>query len=161
MAAAQDVGLHPVHWILLVAGPDAGPDSSDRRETSTSPGVGGTVTGAQDRVLVVDDHPDVLATTAELFRIMGYEVLCASNGPDAIAILKNTPGIHVLFSDIVMPGMNGVRLAREARSLLPGINVILASGFPASAMNHGADTSDFHFLAKPFRIADIGRMLRK
>ena len=114
------------------------------------------------KVLVVDDQPDVLATTAELFKIMGYEVVCASNGQEALGILKSTPDIQVLFSDVVMPGMNGVRLAREARRLLPGIHVILASGFQASAMDpQGADLREFHFLAKPFRIADIARMLRK
>jgi DNA-binding NtrC family response regulator len=113
-------------------------------------------------VLVVDDQPDVLATTVELFKIMGFEVLCANNGEEAIAILESTREVHVLFSDVVMPGMNGVTLAREARKLIPGINVILASGFQALTMDpRDTDLRDFHFLSKPFRMADIARMLRK
>lgn len=114
------------------------------------------------RVLVVDDQPDVLTTTVELFKLMGYEVLSASNGLDALAILQSTPDIQVLFSDVVMPGMNGFKLGKEARQLIPGINVILASGFQGEAMAaSGADTSDFHFLVKPYRMADVARLLRK
>ncbi len=114
------------------------------------------------RVLVVDDQPDVLTTTVELFKLMGYEVLSADNGRDAVEILKRTPDIQVLFSDVVMPGMNGIRLGQEARKLIPGINIILASGFQGDAMGAaGADIRDFHFLVKPFRMADVARVLRK
>ena len=114
------------------------------------------------RVLVVDDQPDVLATTVELFKLMGYEVFSASNGSEAMAILQSTPDIQVLFSDVVMPGMNGFKLGQEARRLIPGINVILASGFQGEAMaSSGVDTSDFHFLVKPYRMADVARVLRK
>ena len=112
------------------------------------------------RVLVVDDQPDVLATTAELFKLMGYEVLEASNGADALRILQSAPDIQVLFSDVVMPGMSGVKLGAEARKLIPGINVILASGFQGSAFGGGA-VHDFHFLVKPFRMSDLARILRK
>lgn len=114
------------------------------------------------RVLVVDDQPDVLATTIELFKLMGYEVLSASNGDEAMEILESTPNIQVLFSDVVMPGMNGFKLGKEARRLIPGINVILASGYQGEAVGGaGANREDFHFLVKPFRMADVARMLRK
>ena len=134
------------------AGPSPGAAASSDQSTDTEP----------VRVLVVDDQPDVLATTVELFKLMGYEVLSASNGIDALAILESTPDIQVLFSDVVMPGMNGFKLGKEARRLIPGINVILASGFQGEAMAaSGADVSDFHFLVKPYRMADVARMLRK
>jgi DNA-binding NtrC family response regulator len=114
------------------------------------------------RVLVVDDQHDVLTTTVELFRIMGYEVFSASNGTEALAILNREEDIQVLFSDVIMPGMNGVALARAARLLDPSINVILASGFQTMALDsNDTDVRDFHFLSKPFRISDIARLLRK
>ena len=114
------------------------------------------------RVLVVDDQPDVLATTVELFKLMGYEVFSASNGDEAMEILESTPNIQVLFSDVVMPGMNGFKLGKEARRLIPGINVILASGYQGEAVGGaGGSRDDFHFLVKPFRMADVARMLRK
>jgi len=133
-------------------GGSAGADASPGKSSDADPVL----------VLVVDDQPDVLMTTVELFKLMGYEVLSASNGIDALAILKSTPDIQVLFSDVVMPGMNGFKLGKEARRLIPGINVILASGFQGDAMAaSGVDFADFHFLVKPYRMADVARMLRK
>ena len=131
---------------------DSAPEAGSVPETSPDAGL--------VRVLVVDDQPDVLATTAELFKLMGYEVLEASNGADALRILQSAPDIQVLFSDVVMPGMSGVKLGAEARKLIPGINVILASGFQGSAFGGGA-VRDFHFLVKPFRMSDLARILRK
>jgi len=129
--------------------PGASPASGPRTESDSV------------RVLVVDDQPDVLATTMELFKLMGYEVFSASNGQEAMAILESTPDIQVLFSDVVMPGMNGFKLGMEARRLIPGINVILASGYQGEAVGAGPNRDDFHFLVKPFRMADVARMLRK
>jgi len=136
---------------------DSGKSGSSRTESAAPDTESGVI-----RVLVVDDQPDVLATTVELFKLMGYEVLSADNGDDAVEILRRTPDIQVLFSDVVMPGMNGIKLGQEARRLIPGINVILASGFQGDAMGAAsADIGDFHFLVKPFRMADVARALRK
>src|SRR5690606_22504740 len=63
-----------------------------------------------ERALIVDDEPDVLAMAVELFQTLGYEVLSANNGKDALNILERDPEIDLLFSDVVMPGMNGVEL---------------------------------------------------
>jgi len=102
----------------------------------------------------VDDQADVLDIIIELFRNMGYEVLSANTGENALEILKKTPDIDVLFSDVVMPGMRGTDLAREARSLFPNIKVILASGytFPASRAENPT-VKDFKFIRKPYRIS--------
>ena len=115
-----------------------------------------------EKVLVVDDQPDVLESAIELFKVMGYDVLSANDGAEALEILKRVPDIEVLFSDIVMPGMDGVTLGQQARKLLPGINVILVSGYSAHHLSRpGLDLSEFHFLKKPFRMAEVARMLRK
>jgi PAS domain S-box-containing protein len=115
-----------------------------------------------EKVLVVDDQADVLESAIELFKVMGYDVLAANNGHEALDILKRVPDIEVLFSDIVMPGMDGVTLGQEARKLLPGINVILVSGYSATHLSRpGLDPTEFHFLKKPFRMAEVARMLRK
>jgi PAS domain S-box-containing protein len=115
-----------------------------------------------EKVLVVDDQTDVLESAIELFKVMGYDVLAANNAPEALDIVRRVPDIEVLFTDIVMPGMDGVSLAQEARKLLPGINVILVSGYSASHLSRpGVDLSEFHFLRKPFRMAEVARLLRK
>jgi len=112
--------------------------------------------------LVVDDQPDVLDIVVALFRDMGYDVLSANNGKDAIEILKRTPNIDVLFTDVLMPGMSGIVLAQEARKLASGIKIILASGFPAPAIAAAnSDFGSFAFINKPYRSADLLKILRK
>ena len=64
------------------------------------------------------DEPEVLDAAGQLFRSIGYEVVTATNGIDAMAILEHRTDIDILFTDVVMPkGMNGIQLARSAREL--------------------------------------------
>jgi PAS domain S-box-containing protein len=118
---------------------------------------------ASDRVLLVDDEPDLLETTGELFRTLGFEVLSATSGEEALELLKRTPDLPLLFSDVVMPGMSGFELARKARALAPGIKVILASGYVAEgvAAKEGGALDSFEFLPKPYRLSDLVQRLRK
>jgi CheY-like chemotaxis protein len=116
---------------------------------------------ANDKALVVDDQPDVLDVAVALFRDMGYDVLSANNAVDAVEIMKRTPDVDVLFSDVVMPGMSGIALGLEARRLVPGIKVVLASGYPAPALEaERAGLEQFGFVSKPYRMAEILKQLR-
>jgi PAS domain S-box-containing protein len=116
---------------------------------------------ARDKALVVDDQEDVLNMAAELFSSLGYEVLAANNGIDALDILKRTPDIDVLFSDVVMPGMSGIELAQEARMLAPQMKIILVSGYPTPALTDGNTNMDeFAFITKPYTMSQILRQLR-
>lgn len=97
----------------------------------------------------------------ELFKILGYHTLSADNGTDALAILKRTPDIGVLFTDVVMPGMNGVTLGQEARKIIPNIKVLLTSGYTGSTLNqNNPDLQDFQLVGKPYRTAEIVKLLR-
>jgi PAS domain S-box-containing protein len=121
-----------------------------------------TVAGpTQDTVLVVEDEPDLLEATAALFRSLGYEVLTASNGSEAMDALGRRDDIHVLFTDVVMPrGIDGIQLARSTRELRPDVRIVLASGYPLPALRveHG-NLDDFAFIHKPYRLADLVRTL--
>ena len=99
-------------------------------------------------VLVVDDDPAVLRVTAELFRHLGYRVLSAESGYDALAILRSGDPVDVLFADLCMPGIDGNRLVEAARALRPALHVILTSG-SALPRHH------VQFIPKPFHIADL------
>jgi PAS domain S-box-containing protein len=110
--------------------------------------------------LVVDDQTDVREMAVELFDSMGYHVLSASNGLEALQILEQTPMIDVLFSDVVMPGMSGVKLAQEARQRRPGMKIILVSGYAPDAMAEDSKVFDFEFISKPYSMAQIIRHLR-
>ena len=115
----------------------------------------------REKALIVDDQVDVLDMAAELFRALGYEVLAANSGAEAMAILQRTPGIDVLFSDVVMPGMSGIELGNQVRRMFPAMKIILASGYAASALKDqvgGAD--DFPVINKPYSMAQILRQLR-
>jgi PAS domain S-box-containing protein len=118
------------------------------------------INSGNDKALIVDDQPDVLDIAVELFRDMGYEVLSANNGKDAIEILKRTPDIDILFSDVLMPGMNGITLAQEATRLIPKLKVLLASGYPLPALKD-SNFTEFSFINKPYRLSEIMKMLRK
>ncbi len=114
------------------------------------------------KVLIVEDEPDVMLTATELFKGMGYDVLTASNGVDAINLISQ-PGvkIDVLFSDVVMPnGVSGIALGRTISKYLPDIKTILCSGYPLPALKeeHG-DLEGFTFLNKPYRLEDLVRIL--
>jgi CheY-like chemotaxis protein len=113
------------------------------------------------KMLVVDDEPEVLRTTVELLQAMGSEVLGAPTAQEALQTLAQEPGIEVILTDVLMPGMNGVDLAREARRLLPDLDVILLSGFPSTAMDTSAgEPGEFKFLMKPFTLSEIALLLR-
>jgi PAS domain S-box-containing protein len=83
-----------------------------------------------ERVLIVEDEPELLALSASLFRSIGYDVLCASNGADARLIIERDPAaVHVLFTDVVMPGISGLELAEWAARTHPEIRTVLTSGY--------------------------------
>lgn len=115
------------------------------------------------KVLVVDDQPEVLDMTAQLFDSLGYEVFSANSGEDALRVLQCDPSIDILFSDVAMPGMNGLELAINARTRFPRLKVILASGFMTPTLReqqHCAGLGQLPLLVKPFSLADIVRQLK-
>jgi PAS domain S-box-containing protein len=110
------------------------------------------------KVLVVDDDPDALQMTVDLFMTLGFDVLSATNGEDALHVLRATPGVKTLFSDVAMPGMSGIDLGHQARAVTPHVSVILVSGYAADAAGDGT-LDGFQFLAKPYRVADVMKKL--
>lgn len=114
------------------------------------------------KALIVDDNEDLLHTAALLFEMLGFETLTAKSGNEALQILNERQDINVLFTDVVMPGISGIELGYGARELVPGIHVILVSGFPQPALSSGTlSIHDFDFLDKPYRMHEIARLLMK
>ena len=123
---------------------------------STEEPVQDSVPPPSDKVLIVDDQPDVLAMAAEMFRTLGFDVVTATSGRQALEILGRTPDVHLLFSDVVMPGLSGVELGKKAQEVSPQTRILLASGYTTPA----GSLKGFEFLPKPYRIADILKKLR-
>jgi CheY-like chemotaxis protein len=105
---------------------------------------------------VVDDNPVQRATAVDILESLGCRVYDAYNGRDAMRLLDLHPEIGTLFADIRMPGMSGEELAEEARRLRPNLAIVLTSGFVDSASIEGAA-----FLPKPYRVADLARMIEQ
>jgi signal transduction histidine kinase/CheY-like chemotaxis protein len=115
-----------------------------------------------ETVLVVEDDEAVLAMAIESLTDLGYRVLVAHDSQEALAIVKGSERIDILFSDIVMPGgVNGAQLAVEARRLRPDIKVLLTSGYTAAALSneHGLP-KELPILSKPYRRDELAAQLR-
>ena len=82
-----------------------------------------------EKILVVDDDPVTLAITAAGLRAAGFKVLVATNAAAAFRLLETRPGIALLITDVVMPGLDGLALADMVKMRHPDVRVIYATGF--------------------------------
>jgi two-component system cell cycle sensor histidine kinase/response regulator CckA len=100
----------------------------------------------------VDDEPVVRAMMTRALREAGYQVLEAEDGPSALATAREHSGpIHVLVTDLAMPGMRGRELARTLTAILPGLRVLFVSGFAGDEVERlGLLEAGRPFLSKPY-----------
>jgi two-component system cell cycle sensor histidine kinase/response regulator CckA len=107
-----------------------------------------------ETILVVEDHPVVREAVCDILERAGFCVLSAGSGAQAIEVDSFTEGtIHLLLSDVMMPGMSGPVLAQLLKQHRPEMRVMLMSGYPDGDMlllNHG-----WHFIEKPFLPSDL------
>jgi CheY-like chemotaxis protein len=103
-------------------------------------------------ILLVDDEDLVRAGTADMLRDIGYEVITAASGAEAIRLLRAGAEVDLLITDYLMPAMNGVQLVHLARSVAPNVPSLLITGY--STIAAGPDAM-LPRLAKPFRQADL------
>jgi CheY-like chemotaxis protein len=115
-----------------------------------------------ETILVVEDDPDVRGTTTGLVANLGYRVLSASDGAEAIRLLEAHPDVRLLFTDVALPGMNGRQLADRARQRQPNLKVLFTTGYARNAIVHqGRLDEGVDVLFKPFSRADLAARLRR
>ncbi|MGE4323742.1 MAG: CHASE3 domain-containing protein [Sphingobium sp.] len=115
-----------------------------------------------ETVLVVEDEEQVRRMSVDSLRELGYTVLQVSSGEDALAALDTHPHIDLLFTDIVMPGINGRVLAERACVMRPDIKVLYTTGYTRNAIVHnGMLDPGVAFLAKPFTLAQLAHKVRQ
>jgi signal transduction histidine kinase len=120
------------------------------------------IRGGAETVLVVEDDAPVRQLACHELRALGYHVLDASCGADALRIVESDEPIDLLFTDVVMPGgMSGRQLADAARQRRPGLRVLYTSGYTENAIvHHGRLDPGVMLLPKPYRRADLARAVR-
>jgi len=102
-------------------------------------------------ILVVDDDPDVRDYAISVLEDFGYRVLSAADGEASLSLLENDGAIDVLFTDVVMPGINGFEVARRAVARSPRLKVLFASGYATDLTPAG------RLLKKPYRPQQLTR----
>ncbi len=111
----------------------------------------------------MDDAAAMRELATEYLVLQGYHVLQAGDGHEALEILHQEENIDLLFSDIVMPGgINGEELAVRGCELVPGLRVLLTSGFTKGMVESGQATkTEFKILAKPYRLDELAHHIRQ
>ncbi|WP_093332853.1 histidine kinase famiy protein [Sphingomonas rubra] len=123
-----------------------------------TPALPRTNDGGRERVLMVEDQADVGELGREMLRDLGYDVVLANSGRAALDLLQNDASFRLLFTDILMPGMNGVALANAVRRDYPHTAVLLTTGFADAAIDEGARS--YELIRKPYRRAELNEKIR-
>jgi CheY-like chemotaxis protein len=114
-----------------------------------------------DTILVAEDDEDVRALAVGVLESLGFSVLAAADGTEALALLQGDKPIRLLFTDILMPGKNGIEVAREARALRPELPIIFTSGYASRRLvQETALDLPTHILRKPWLPEDLDREIR-
>ena len=119
--------------------------------------------GGHETILVVEDEPALLDLSKLLLELQGYRVLAAGSANEAIRLAEeHSEGIHLLMTDVVMPEMNGLDLAKKLLSLHPHLQCLFTSGYTANVIaHHGILDEGVHFIQKPFSRKDLTAKIRE
>ena len=112
--------------------------------------------------MVVEDEEPLRALATRILAAAGYQALSVANGREALALLERYPHpVHLLFTDVVLPGIHGRELATRAVAARPEIVVLFTSGYTEDAiLRHGVLDSVTHFIGKPYTASDLTRKVR-
>jgi len=128
-----------------------------------APSSAGTIRGAGERILVVEDDALVRSQVSAQLESLGYAIHTVPDAVEALAALESGAPFDLLFTDVILPrGMNGRQLADEALKLRPTLRVLYTSGYSENAVvHHGRLDPGVLLLAKPYRKEDLARMIRR
>ncbi|MFP4518735.1 MAG: cell cycle two-component system response regulator CpdR [Oceanicaulis sp.] len=109
------------------------------------------------RILLAEDDDSMRDFLGKALERAGHEVVRVADGEDGLDALGETPGaFELLLTDIVMPGVDGIELARRAAEIDPGLKIMFITGFAAVALNAGSGApKEAKVLSKPFHLRDL------
>jgi PAS domain S-box-containing protein len=129
-------------------------EEPDRRDAFDLP------RSAGERILVVEDDPDLLEATVGMLEDLGYRTLTARDGAEALEQAEAHPDFNLLFTDLVLPGaLNGADVARALRGRRPRLPVVYMSGYAETVLAGQENDDGIPLLRKPFRQAELARLL--
>jgi two-component system cell cycle sensor histidine kinase/response regulator CckA len=116
-----------------------------------------------ETVLAVDDDPTMLELVEEVLTPLGYKVLSAASGEEALEMATSQQEkIDLLLTDVVLPGMKGQELAKQLQMNCPYVNILFMSGYLCPSMGHCNSGQKFEaFIQKPFTPNSLLRKMRK
>jgi CheY-like chemotaxis protein len=122
-----------------------------------------TVTGGSERLLLVEDQEDVRNFAVEVLESRGYSVLPAADAESALALVERHPDpIHLLVTDVVLPGINGWELAQRLKASRPAMQVLFASGYAQNVIAaSGVLEPGMSYIAKPYTPAELSAKVRQ
>jgi len=138
------------------------PRHAEKAQQTGTSGAAAAARG-QETILLVEDEPSILELAATILERQGYTVLAAPTPGEAIQLSTRHPGpIHLLLTDMIMPGMNGRDLAKYLLARNPHLKSLFMSGHTADAIgHHGVLDADVSFIQKPFSISDLAAKVRE
>jgi CheY-like chemotaxis protein len=117
--------------------------------------------GGSETILVVEDHDGLREYSAGVLRELGYNVLEAANAEAGLRLLEDKPDVDLLFTDVVLPGLNGRQLADQALKIVPQLKVLFTTGYTRNAIVHdGRLDEGVTLVTKPFTYTAIASKVR-
>jgi two-component system, cell cycle sensor histidine kinase and response regulator CckA len=170
LSTVYDIVKQSGGYILVDSEPDQGTAfqlyfpflPADEIEPASDVPAAHGVKGGTETILLVDDDRGVRGFAHRVLAARGYDVLQASSPDEAQQRCDNHSGpIHLLLTDVVMPGMTGRELADILRARCPGIKVVYMSGYTTEAIRHGVLDPSVTFIAKPFTAESLASTVRE
>jgi two-component system cell cycle sensor histidine kinase/response regulator CckA len=154
LSVDRDPGIGSTFWLYVPRVSESHRPDEARPATTLAPG--------HETVMVVEDEEPLRALATRILGTAGYQALSVANGREALAVLERHPHpVHLLFTDVVLPGIHGRELATRAAATRPEIVVLFTSGYTEDAiLRHGVLDSVAHFIGKPYTASDLTRKVR-
>lgn len=129
----------------------------ESREHAEMPSAHEEVANGSGNILLVEDEPELRSANAEFLTSIGYSVICASSGPEALKLAREAGPIDLVISDVVMPKMNGREFADCLLRVRPNTKLLFVSGYADDVVLHtGLSMKAMPFLQKPYSLKQLG-----
>jgi len=138
------------------------PREADPQAKASQPQLDIPADGGSETILVVEDHDGLREYSTSVLRELGYQILEASEGSQALKLLNTRQDVKLLFTDVVLPGLNGRQLADEALRIRPDLKVLFTTGYTRNAIVHnGRLDQGVDLISKPFTFVALATKVRQ